>query len=103
MGELQTSLEPLRPADERIAAEAQKLDEMVHDRAGWSQWHEIRPGIYEPSELAVVEIRRLSKTLQVRIQEIILKDALLDQDEPVPPQYEKRVQSYYRVLSEDLR
>jgi len=103
MGELQASLGPLRPADERIAEEAQKLDEIVHDRGGWSQWHEIRTGFYKPSELAVVEIRRLSKALQVRIQEIILKDAFLDQDEPVPPQYRKRVESYYRVLSEDLR
>ena len=31
-----------------------------------------------------------------------LKDAFLDQDEPVPPQYQKQVETYYRVLSEDL-
>ena len=49
-----------------------------------------------------VGVQQAIRDLQVRIQEIILKDAFLDQDEPVPPQYQKQVETYYRVLSEDL-
>jgi hypothetical protein len=43
------------------------------------------------------------KLLQAKIQEVILKDALLDKDEAVPPQYKALVEEYYRLLSEDLR
>jgi hypothetical protein len=43
------------------------------------------------------------RVLQAKIQEVILKDALLDKDEAVPPQYKKLVEEYYRILSEDLR
>ena len=48
-------------------------------------------------------MQRVDRALQVRIQELILKDAILDQDQPVPEQYRKLVEEYYRVLSEDLR
>ena len=41
--------------------------------------------------------------LQAKIQEIILDDALVDRDGPVPPQYKGLVDDYYRVLSQDLR
>jgi hypothetical protein len=41
--------------------------------------------------------------LQAKIQDIILKDVLLNKDEAVPPQYKAFVEEYYRVLSEDLR
>jgi len=34
---------------------------------------------------------------------MILKDILLDKDEPVPPQFKGLVEQYYRVLSDDAR
>jgi hypothetical protein len=34
---------------------------------------------------------------------MILKDAILDQDQPVPEQYRKHVEEYLRTLSDDLR
>ena len=43
------------------------------------------------------------EVLQAKIQEVILRDALLDRDENVPPQYKALVEEYYRLLSEDLR
>jgi hypothetical protein len=43
------------------------------------------------------------QALQVKIQDIILKDILLDKDEPVPPQFKALVEEYYRVLSDDAR
>ena len=46
---------------------------------------------------------KVIEVLQAKIQEVILKDALLDKDEAVPPQYKTLVEEYYRVLSEDLR
>ena len=50
-----------------------------------------------------VGVRLVLRALQAKIQEMILKDALLDKDEAVPPQYKKLVEEYYRVLSEDIR
>ena len=47
-------------------------------------------------QFARIAVQRAIRDLQVRIQEIILKDAFLDQDEPVPPQYQKKVELYYR-------
>ncbi len=35
------------------------------------------------------------RALQVRIQAMILKDAILDRDQPVPEQYRKHVEEYY--------
>ena len=43
------------------------------------------------------------QALQAKIQDIILRDILLDKDEPVPPQYKALVEEYYRVLSDDAR
>ena len=74
----------------------------MHRREGPPRERMPASGYYEPDELARIAVQRAVRDLQVRIQEIILKDAFLDQDEPVPPQYQKKVELYYRVLSEDL-
>ena len=42
-------------------------------------------------------------TLQATIHDLILREMLLDADEPVPAEYKELVDVYYRVLSEDLR
>ncbi len=48
-------------------------------------------------------VPKVVQVLQAKIQEVILKDALLDKDEAVPPRYKALVEEYYRLLSEDLR
>ena len=40
---------------------------------------------------------------QAKIQELVLKNVMMDRDEAVPPQYRALVEDYYRALSEDLR
>jgi hypothetical protein len=48
-------------------------------------------------------IREVTKVLQTRIQEAILAGALMDSDQPIPPEYRELVEKYYRALSDDLR
>jgi hypothetical protein len=48
-------------------------------------------------------IREVTKVLQRRIQEAILAGALMDADQPIPPEYRELVEKYYRALSDDLR
>ena len=57
---------------------------------------EVPRGYYDPPELYLSAIQRVDRALQVRIQELILKDAILDQDQPVPEQYRKHVEEYYQ-------
>ena len=47
--------------------------------------------------------REIARVLQTKIQEAILAGALLDSDQPVPPQYKPLVEKYYKTLSDDLR
>ena len=57
----------------------------------------VPPGAYTEGVTHVIT------ALQARIQEIVLREVLLDKDEAVPPQYKTLVQDYYKTLSEDLR
>jgi len=52
--------------------------------SGRVTWREVGQGYFELPELYATAVRRVSRALQVRIQELILKDAILDQDQPVP-------------------
>jgi len=64
----------------------------------------VPPGHYSWLELGdFAGIRQVSKALQARIQEAILAGALMDSDQPVPPEYKELVEKYYRALSDDLR
>jgi hypothetical protein len=66
--------------------------------------HEVPPGHYSWLELGdFTGIREVAKALQARIQEAILAGALMDSDQPVPPEYRDLVEKYYRALSDDLR
>ena len=47
--------------------------------------------------------REIARVLQTKIQEAILAGALLDSDQPVPPEYKPLVEKYYKTLSDDLR
>jgi hypothetical protein len=65
---------------------------------------EMPEGHYAWLELGDINgIRQVSKVLQARIQEAILAGALMDSDQPVPPEYRDLVEKYYRALSDDLR
>jgi hypothetical protein len=64
---------------------------------------ELPPGLYWLKLGNFNGLRQVSKALQGKIQEAILAGALLDADEPVPPEYRELVEEYYRALSDDLR
>jgi hypothetical protein len=101
--DLREALEGLQPADPKVTEAAAKL------RAGAGDWrrrpepHDPRLGAYVPPQEYAEGVPAVVKVLQAKIQEVILKDALLDKDEAVPPQYKALVEEYYRLLSEDLR
>ena len=50
-----------------------------------------------------VGLRQIAKTLQERIQEVILDGVQSSSDEAVPIQYRDLVEQYYKNLSDDLR
>ncbi|HEV3261087.1 MAG TPA: hypothetical protein VG013_29820 [Gemmataceae bacterium] len=105
MGDLRDTLESLKPPDGKLAeATAALADAVRHGGGGWG-WRKKDPwhGAYVPPQEYEKGLHRVIQLLQVNIQEIILMDALLDKDEPVPPQYQALVEEYYKVLSEDLR
>jgi hypothetical protein len=106
VADLRETMEPLAAGDARIARAAEALAESVRRPGGWSQRevpHDPRLGAYVPPIEYADSVQKVVKVLQVRIQEIILKDALLDRDEAVPPQYKALVEEYYRALADDLR
>jgi hypothetical protein len=105
VADLRDALDPL-PKEGKLAEVADKLEAAVRNGpGGWGprEKDDPRPGLYAPPVAYDENVRRVVQALQAKIQEIILKDALLDKDEAVPPQYRRLVEEYYRVLSEDLR
>jgi hypothetical protein len=106
LADLRETVDPLAAADARIARAAEALAESVRRGGSWTERevpHDPRLGAYVPPIEVADSVGKVVKVLQVRIQEIILKDALLDRDEPVPPQYRALVEEYYRALADDLR
>jgi hypothetical protein len=107
VSDLGNALEGLRSPDGKLAEAAAALAASV--RNGTGAWlrrqapHDPRLGAYVPPHEYDENLRRVIQALQVQIQETILRDALLDRDEAVPPQYRGLVEEYYRFLSEDLR
>ena len=57
----------------------------------------------QSDRVLVTGLRNVTGTLQTMIREAILDLAQLSPDDAVPPSYEKMVEEYYRLLSEDLR
>jgi hypothetical protein len=104
VADLRDALDPMQK-EGKLAEAADKLDAAARNGATWShrEPHDPRFGAYVPPVELDDNVRGVVQALQARIQEIILKDALLNKDEAVPPQYRKLVEEYYRVLSEDLR
>jgi hypothetical protein len=104
VAELRDALEAV-PKEGKLAEASDQLDAAMHEGGTWTS--PAKPdkgtGLYVPPVHYGESVRRVVQALQAKIQEVILRDALLDKDEAVPPQYRKLVEEYYRVLSEDLR
>src|SRR5262249_48789223 len=108
--ELQEAMDKLAAGDAKLQEAAQALQNALNSQRsnpghGWaapSTPHD-RADLYVPPKNYDAGIIVAIKALQAKIQERILKDALLDKDEAVPPQYKKLVEEYYRILSEDVR
>jgi hypothetical protein len=102
--ELREAIQAQQGNDPKLSEAANQLGP---GGATWRRHDEVRPngnhGMYVPPVTYEHAVPEIIKLLQGKIQEIILKDALLDKDEAVPPQYKKLVEDYYRILSEDLR
>jgi hypothetical protein len=104
MTELRDAVRALAGSDNKLGQEAGLLTEALSGGAGGEgAWRYRDDGYYNPPVPYVHALHRVVRALQVRIQEIILKDAVLDRDQPVPPQYEEKVKKYLRTLSDDLR
>jgi hypothetical protein len=105
VADLRDALEPDQK-EGKLAEAADRLDAAVRNgTGGWGPREKSDPrlGLFVPPAGYEDNVRRVVQALQAKIQEVILRDALLDKDEAVPPQYRKLVEEYYRVLSEDLR
>jgi hypothetical protein len=106
VAELRDALDALKVPDAKIAEATGALDQAVRGNpSGWQRRepHDPRLGAYIPPREYDENVRRAIQALQAKIQDIILKDILLDKDEPVPPQFKALVEEYYRVLSDDAR
>jgi hypothetical protein len=112
--DLRDTLESLKPGlgdQGKLAEAANALDRAVrrgdHGGGGWTRREEKRENLqvvfFLPPLSYDTNVERVIQALQAKIQDIILKDVLLNKDEAVPPQYKAFVEEYYRVLSEDLR
>jgi hypothetical protein len=105
MTDLRETMNALKAGDDALADATQALAQATQQ--GGNQWiSSVGPtprGKYRSPVIHGDAVLRTMQALQSRIQELILKDALLDKDEAVPPQYKKYVEEYYRTLSEDLR
>ncbi len=91
---------PLRQASDKLAAATQA------GVGGWTRNDTIEPGHagYFVAPIAYTAgLRAVTLALQAKIQEIVLDNALVERNGPVPPQYKSLVEDYYRVLSQDLR
>jgi hypothetical protein len=105
VADLHEALDKLPAQDGKLAEAAAALAAALRKEAPWGPMREGNPegGHYVPPAEYMAPVERVAKVLQTKIQEVILQDALLDRDEPVPPQFKALVEEYYRVLSEDLR
>jgi hypothetical protein len=107
VAELRDTLDGIKNADGKLAEATNALDQAIRggNPSAWQKRepHDPRLGAYVPPNEYDDNVRRAGQALQVKIQDIILKDILLDKDEPVPPQFKALVEEYYRVLSDDAR
>jgi hypothetical protein len=106
VAELRDTLDALKVSDAKLAEATGALDRAVRgNSSAWQRREQNDPrlGTYIPPREYDENVGRVVQALQAKIQDIILRDILLDKDEPVPPQFKALVEEYYRVLSDDAR
>jgi hypothetical protein len=107
VSELARAVESLKPGEGSLRKAADVLSQVAQGGAsgGWAAPAKVGPraGLFTPPISHTNAVRAASQALQAKIQELILDDALVDRDGPVPPGYKEKVEDYFRVLSEDLR
>ena len=62
-----------------------------------------QPSYFVPPTEFTESLAAVIAGLQAKIQEMIVENSLVERNGPVPPEYKKLVEDYYRVLSQDLR
>jgi fused signal recognition particle receptor len=107
LGELAKTLQSLKSGDAALRQAADNLAKLGQP-SGTDTWtapqkNGTRTGLYKPPIAYTKGVGEATQALQARIQALIVNDALVDRDGPVPPAYKSKVEDYFRVLSEDLR
>jgi hypothetical protein len=100
-GELADSLERAGLAE--VAADLRA----VMEAGGWQRgagawnWRNGQGGYRSAPDNYYVALHAITRRLQDRIQDMILKDVVSGRDEATPPQFRELVDRYYEVLSKD--
>jgi phage terminase large subunit-like protein len=92
---------PLRQAADRFAGATR-----TGHVGGWSRAENAKdgePSYFVPPTEYTETLAAVIAALQAKIQEMIVENTLVERNGPVPPEYKKLVEDYYRVLSQDLR
>src|SRR2546422_343027 len=80
-------LESLQAGDSKLSEAADAVSAALRGGASWAAKPQTGLAVIEPPPPYAASVKRTIHDLQARIQELILKDILLDKDEAVPPQY----------------
>ena len=107
ISDLARLVENLAPSEGSLSQAADKLASATRSGgASWTLNAKIEPGhsgYFVPPVRYSAGVGDVVLALQAKIQEIMLDNALVERNGPVPPQYKSLVEDYYRVLSQDLR
>jgi hypothetical protein len=106
ISDLVRRLDDVASGDGPLRQAADRLSRATQSGAGWTLNHRIEPGQvghFVPPVAYTGAVGGVVLSLQGKIQEIMLDNALVERNGPVPPQYKELVEDYYRVLSQDLR
>jgi hypothetical protein len=108
LGELAERIDRLSPREGRLRQAADQFANAARSgrAGGWGGNEIVKDGEVSYMVGPTVYTETLAKVvaaLQANIQEMIVENTLVERNGPVPPEYKKLVEDYYRVLSQDLR
>lgn len=103
MTELRDTMQSLSTGYQSLRDATDSLVDAMRPAGSNNVRRDVGSGWYEPPQRYQSAVQRVVRDLQATIHDAILKSMPLDADEPVPAQYKEYVETYYRVLSEDLR
>ena len=108
LGELADRIDRLSPREGSLKQAADRLGDATRTgHAGiWSRDENIKDreaSFFVPPTEYTETLAAVVAALQSKIQEMIVENTLVERNGPVPPEYKKLVENYYRVLSQDLR